>query len=258
MLKKLVSVALLAGLIGGLGATVFQSVYVMPLILEAESFEVTEAAPHEVATSHAGHDHDHDHGHAHGDGDEWAPADGFQRTTATAAANVFAGIGFALLLLAAMHLRGQTISARIGLIWGGAGFMAFSLAPFFGLPPELPGMTGAALESRQLWWVATTILTAGGLWVMTSPSAKLGTALKLALGLLLIILPHAYGAPQLASDMHAESAIPAHLSSEFAVAVLAHGLILWLALGVSTGWLYRRLDLQSQGLPPSSGTASHA
>ncbi len=238
MVKKLVGIALLVGLLSGIGATVFQMVYVVPLILEAETFEVADAADGAAVAGH--HDHDHSHGHAHGDHGEWAPDDGAERTAATVAANLFAGIGFAMLLVAAMHLRGGAVNARSGLIWGGAGFMAFSLAPFFGLPPELPGMNAAALESRQLWWVATVVLTAGGLWVLTSPAKALTTPLKLAFGLLLIVAPHAFGAPQLADDAHAISAIPAHLSAEFSVAALTHGLILWLLIGLGAGWLYNR------------------
>lgn len=248
MVKKLVSVALLAGLLGGIGATVFQLVYVVPLILEAETYELTHAPRPAASDAHA----DHGHGHAHGDEEAWAPADGLERIASTAAANIFAGMGFALLLLAAMHLRGDTITGRTGLIWGSAGFVSFSLAPFFGLPPELPGMVGAALESRQIWWTATVVLTASGLWLMTSRSARFSGVLKVVLGLLLIVLPHAFGAPQLMDGLHMESALPAHLSSEFAVAVLAHGLILWLALGFAVGWLYRRFDLHQPSLPPSA------
>jgi hypothetical protein len=33
-------------------------------------------------------------------------------------------------------------------------------APAIGLPPELPGIEAAALQSRQLWWVATAVATA--------------------------------------------------------------------------------------------------
>ncbi|WP_323769938.1 CbtA family protein [Antarctobacter sp.] len=246
MVKKLVSVALLAGLLSGIGATVFQTIYVLPLIHEAESFEVAE--PVAVAAAlHDGHDHGHDHGHAHGGEEAWAPEDGIQRTVATAGVNLFAGMGFALLLVAAIHVRGGGVNARSGLIWGGAGFVSFSLAPFFGLPPELPGMTAATLESRQLWWVATVALTAGGLWVMTSRSGILSTPMKLAFGLLLIVAPHAYGSPQLAEGATLASAVPAHLSAEFAVAALAHGLIFWLLIGVAAGWLCQRLNIAEGG-----------
>lgn len=243
MIKKLVSIALLAGLLSGIGATIFQTIYVLPLILEAETFEV--AAP--VTEMAAADGHDHDHGHAHGEEGEWAPQDGLQRTIVTAGANLFGGMGFALLLLAAIYLRGGEVNARSGLIWGAAGFVSFSLAPFFGLPPELPGMSAAALESRQLWWVATAALTAGGLWVMTSRSGAFSTPMKLASGLLLIVAPHAYGAPQLPHGGSLVSAVPAHLSAEFAVAALAHGLIFWLLIGGAAGWLCQRFNIVEGG-----------
>ena len=44
MLKKAISVALLAGFIAGLFVTVIQSVLVSPLILEAESYEQSASA----------------------------------------------------------------------------------------------------------------------------------------------------------------------------------------------------------------------
>jgi len=50
-----------------------------------------------------------------------------------------------------------------GLLWGAAGFLIFSGSPALGLPPELPGMTAAALDARQTWWIGTVIATAIGI-----------------------------------------------------------------------------------------------
>ncbi len=54
----------------------------------------------------------------------------------------------------------QTLTLHPGLLWGLAGFVVFVLAPNFGLPPELPGMQAGDLMQRQIWWLATVVLTA--------------------------------------------------------------------------------------------------
>lgn len=246
MIKRLIIIALTAGLLSGVGATVFQMAYAVPLILEAEEFEVATEANAPV-DGHDEHAAGHGHSHSHGDDAAWAPADGMERTLSTLGANLFAGMGFALLLVAALHLWGGKINARSGLIWGGAGFITFSLAPFFGLPPELPGMVAAELTSRQIWWVATVVMTAGGLALLAINTTYLALPFRVVLGLLLIAAPHALGAPQLASDAHVASAVPAHLSAEFAVVALAHGLLFWLLIGVTTSWLYAKWNNDDLG-----------
>lgn len=166
MLIRLLKTGLLAGFLTAIVYTAVQSVTVTPLILEAETYE--NAAPGH-AGAHAGNPLLLVHGGAeteaaeshHGAG--WAPADGLERTFFTFLANLVAAVGFALLLCAAMALRGRPVDARIGLVWGLAGFAAFSLAPALGLPPEVPGAAAGDLTARQTWWAATAAATAGGL-----------------------------------------------------------------------------------------------
>jgi Probable cobalt transporter subunit (CbtA) len=59
-------------------------------------------------------------------------------------------------------VRGN-VNWRQGLIWGLGGFVAFNLASALGLPPDLPGTEVASLEARQIWWLATVVLTSVGL-----------------------------------------------------------------------------------------------
>jgi cobalt transporter subunit CbtA len=116
---------------------------------------------------------------------------------------------------------------------GGAGFLCFTLAPSFGLPPELPGTQAADLGARQLWWVATVAATAGGLgllfWVRR-PSAAVAAVALLA-------LPHLVGAPQ--PELHASLA-PQGLTRAFIATALATSLAFWLVLGSAAGFLYER------------------
>ena len=169
------------------------------------------------------------------------PEDGVERTFYTVAANVITGIGFALLLVAVSEVAGGIAGWRDGLIWGFAGFAAFTLAPGLGLPPELPGMPAADLFARQVWWIATVVLTAGGLALI----AFSRNALLAALGAALIVLPHVIGAPQ--PESH-DSAVPADLHHSFVVAVTVTNLIFWLALGAAVGVVRSRF-VEGLGAP---------
>ncbi len=115
-------------------------------------------------------------------------------------------------------------------MWGLAGFATFMLAPSAGLPPELPGFPAAELGDRQVWWIASVLLSASGLYlVILRPEV----AAKVA-GLVLIAAPLAWGAPQPADIT---SAVPAVLAAEFAVAALATALFSWIVLGLVLGFL---------------------
>ena len=219
-LRTMLLLAAAAGCLVAIAMTVLQLLTTVPLILEAE---VYETAPAVVADGH-----DHDHG-----GEEWAPADGFQRTGLTAVANVVTAIGFGLLLVAASEFAGGIRTWRQGILWGLAGFAAFTLAPGLGLPPELPGMPAAELGPRQVWWTGTVAATAAGLaliaWGRGAALAFLGAAL--------LIVPHLVGAPQ--PPTH-ETAVPADLHHRFVVAVTVTNLVFWLLLGAAVAALRPR------------------
>lgn len=247
MFRRLFIAAASAGLLSGLFVTLLHQMTTVPLILEAEVFE--NAAPAAPAAAD-GHDHaadantadGHSHdtaaqatdGHAH-DGEEWAPQDGFERTAYTALADLLTGIGFALLLVAGYAVSGRSIDWRQGLYWGLAGFVVFILAPAIGLPPEVPGTAAADLQARQIWWLATVLLTAGGLgllFYLRSPNP-----LWAVVGLALIVVPHAIGAPQ--PEEHAATA-PESLMHRFITATLMSSLLFWAVLGALSGYFYKR------------------
>jgi cobalt transporter subunit CbtA len=233
-LRSMLFVAALAGLAGGVAMTLMQVFATVPLILEAETFEGALAAP---AHDHAAGVAEHDHGE-----DEWAPADGFQRMTLIAVANLVTAIGFGLVLVAASEFAGGITTWRQGLLWGLAGFATFTVAPGLGLPPELPAMPAAELGPRQAWWIACVALTGGGLALIA-----FGRTLPLALvGCALLVVPHLIGAPQPASH---ESPIPADLHHRFVVAVTVTSLVFWLMLGRAVSLLRPRFaaELAPQG-----------
>jgi cobalt transporter subunit CbtA len=227
MFRRIVFAAVLGGLVAGGLASAVQEIRAVPLILQAEVYEeaAEKAKPQDSTAAAAGHHHDED---------AWAPADGWERTGFTLLFNLLAGVGFGLLLAAGMAASGQG-GWRSGLAWGLAGYASFVLAPALGLPPELPGSEAAPLLARQLWWAATAAATAGGLALILIRRGAVG----IALGLLLLVLPHAIGAPQPAE--HGGTA-PIALAREFVLVALVSGLVFWLALGASTGAIWRKLS----------------
>lgn len=227
MLRRVLWTALAAGLIAGVFVSLAQQVEVVPLILEAETYEAG-AAPHDEAVAGAGGEHEHD-------GGAWAPSDGIERTLFTFLSNFLTAVGFALLLGAGFALYGGPVDARRGALWGLAGFAAFALAPAVGLAPELPGSMAADLGARQVWWLGTAVATAGGIALIVFAQAKW---LK-ALGTVLIALPHLIGAP--VPDGHG-GAVPPELAAEFAVASLVIAALFWAVLGATSGYFYRRLS----------------
>src|SRR5690606_29387532 len=106
MFRNLVLSAAAAGLAAGLLTAALQHVTTTPIILAAEQYESGEAAGHDhswvlpsgngIVATHEGHE-----------ADAWAPAAGPERTVYTSLSTVVTGIGFGLVLVAAMVLSGQ-------------------------------------------------------------------------------------------------------------------------------------------------------
>jgi cobalt transporter subunit CbtA len=217
--RRLILAALVAGATAGLVLFAIQHVTIVPLIAVAEGFE--DAAEQAPAAS----------GHVHED-EGWQPAPGLQRIGLTAATTMFSGIGFAAILLSAMAITRRPVTARLGLLWGLAGFACFVLAPALSLPPKPPGAAVGDLHARQLWWVGTVLATAGGLWLLSGRHAWRWRAL----GLLVLVLPHVLGPP----PPDGADIIPPELMRDFALLSVATNLLFWLVLGAMCGWLLER------------------
>ncbi len=227
MLRRLLVVGLLAGLVAGLAMAALQHVTTVPLIIAAE---VYEAAPHEHAPGVTAEPHHDGHDHA----PAWSPSGGLERTLSTTVATVISAIGFSLVLLAALLLDGRPITPARALAFAAGAFAATGLATGLGLAPELPGSAAADLQARQLWWIATAIGTAGGIWLIARAPAPIKAA-----GLALIIAPHVIGAPE--APGYASTA-PAELAAHFASTSLAvHG-ALWAMIGLAVGQIWPRTE----------------
>jgi len=228
LFQRIFFAAVLSGLVAGAGMAALQQWRVVPLILEAEVYE--NAATEVPAASH-----EHDAATpAHDDEEAWAPSDGPERVVLTVAADILAAFGFAFVMAAASVLSGLNLTARNGVVWGLAGFAVFQLAPAFGLPPELPGMPAADLVARQVWWWGAALATATAIFGI----AKFQTWPAVAVGVVLIFLPHVIGAPRLEGDH--SSAVPPHLATAFAANTLFVGAAFWLTLGPLYGYLVER------------------
>lgn len=242
MIVRTLLVALVAGILAGAAVTPLQHWTTVPLILQAETYE-NGGVPHEP----------HDHSaltlvtpaHAHttagaADGEDA----GATRTAGSLLANLVIGAGFALLLTAASLASNRPVTARNGAVWGLVGFAVFTLAPSFGLSPELPAMPAADLHARQLWWLATVLLTAGGLaLLLLRPEAMARAA-----GVALLVLPHLIPVPHPADI---SSPIPATLAAEFVMASLMAAGVFWVLAGFLTGVLADRFAAPRMGLRPA-------
>ena len=228
LFRQLLFCAAVVGLLVGGAITVVQQFGTVPLIQQGEVFEEAAhaATPHEHAAvaAPAGHVHP---------AAAWEPKGGIERTGYTALANILTASGFALMLAALFSLRGDAVGWREGLFWGLGGFAAFSLAPGLGLPPELPGVPAAALEARQLWWLATAAATGAGLLLLAFRRAPWAAALAIAL----FAAPHIFGAPQM-GEFHTN--VPEALSRRFVAAAMTTSLLFWSLLGIATALVLAR------------------
>ncbi len=240
MMIRVLLAAILAGLIAGVFYTGAQAVKVVPIILEAETYENAGEAGAETLENHAHATEaeaktEHEH-----DPNAWAPENGFERTFYSLISNSIVGVAYSLLMVAAILLSKLPISPRLGMIWGAAGFVIFVLAPGLGLPPEVPGTIAASVPARQAWWILTVSATAIGLGLFAFKTQWYW----LALGLVLLVAPHVYGAPQ---PVHHESLAPANLAAEFVIAAIVTAGVFWLFLGAVLGWMLPRALAEKPG-----------
>ena len=219
MFSRMFYAACLAGLVCGLLLTAMQAVSVVPIILEAETYEV--AAPVDAKKTD-GHRHDH--------GEAWAPGDGLERTAWTSISNIATAIGFSLIVVAVLVWRGRT-GVKEGLLWGGVGFVMFFASPSLGLAPEIPGTFSADLLDRQVWWIGAAVSAAGGLGALIIAPQPLYKAI----GALLVFVPHIIGAPH--PDVMGGNA-PQALADQFVVASAITNAVFWAALGISSAYAY--------------------
>ena len=224
MLHRILTIGLLAGVAAGATLTAFHLVWTVPLILDAEVYEHLKGelpaeglAAAKIALAAA-----------HGDGS-------MSRNLLTLVANLLFGAGAGFVFAGLFNLL-RLNGPKLGVIWGAAAFVAFSLAPSLGLPPELPGTAAAELGLRQAWFSATVAATAAAIALL----AYNRSAPAIFAALVIAAMPHVIGAPKPA--VH-ESVVPDALAIEFVAASLLSLAMFWLVLGAAIGILSRRFAI---------------
>lgn len=217
--------ALVAGILAGLAVTLVQMFTTSELILQAEG--------REQGTSEAHHEHPASSTQPH---DHWTPGAGTERSLYTALATVLMGVGYGLLLAAVLTGLRWT-GWRHGLLAGLGGFLVFQLAPALGLPPQLPGAPEADLLHRQLWWLATVVSTALGLFALLRVRHR-GGRWWLLVSVALLCAPHLVGAPAPSETQSAAALADARV---FSLMALATGALFWALLGLVGGSMLNRL-----------------
>ncbi|MFO1201376.1 MAG: CbtA family protein [Tabrizicola sp.] len=228
-----------AGCAAWLLAAVLHFAFVQKYILLGEEYE-TGAAVHFAgvapAEDHAAAEVGHSHDASANDHDEGVAASPLSRNLWTAIFFGLVYVAYAMILVAGFGLAracGKVITAREGLIWGVAGFAAFQLAPAMGLAPELPGTLAADLGARQVWWWGTAAATAAGLGLIAYGRG----AAMVALGAVVLAIPHAIGAPELVGF---SGVAPPEVAAAFSARVLGAGLAAWALMGWVAGALWAR------------------
>lgn len=221
MFTRILTSGLLAGAAAGLIASLLQLYFVQPVLLHAELYESGELVHFGAETVSAHQD-----------------VGGFEplRDGLSVAFTIAIYCGYALVLVAAMSLaarRGVAVTARQGIVWGIAGFVAVQLAPGFTLAPEVPGVAAADVYARQAWWFATVAGAAIALWLIA-----FGTSwLAWGIAAILLLAPHVVGAP--APDAFT-GPVPTELGALFASRAFGVGLVAWVLVGLFAGYFWHR------------------
>ncbi len=221
MFSRILTSAVFAGFAAGLIFTVLQFFFVQPVLVHAELYE-TGVKMHFGETGSSAH----------------GPAISYEmvRNSLSVLFGALIFTGYGLMLAAAMALaeeRGVEITSRKGILWGVAGFVAMQLAPGISLSPEVPGSAAADVVLRQIWWFPTVAAAALAMALLA-----FGQSWKTwGIAIILLILPHAIGAPH--PDMFTGTT-PPELGSLFAGRVFGVNLAAWAVLGLFTAYFWNR------------------
>lgn len=221
MFTRIVTSALFAGAAAGLITSLLQLMFVQPVLLHAELYESGKLVHFgdqtvNVVQNIGGFD---------------ALRDGLSIIFTIA---IYTGYAFILIAaIAFAEEQGHIVTARRGILWGLAGFIAVHLAPGFTLPPEVPGVAAADVYSRQLWWFPTVSAAAVAMWLIAFGK---GWAMW-GLAIVLLLAPHIIGAPE--PDAFT-GPVPTELGALFAARALGVGLAAWVLTGLLAGYFWQR------------------
>ncbi|MDE0532854.1 MAG: CbtA family protein [Albidovulum sp.] len=228
MFTKILTSALFAGAAAGFIASLLQLGFVQPVLLHAELYESGELVHFGAAAAANAQQGLH----------------GFDplRDGLSIAFTIAIYCGYALILVAAMALatqRGEVVTARNGIIWGVAGFVAVHFAPGFSLAPEVPGVAAADVPARQAWWFATVAGAAVALWLIAFGRNWVAWAIAA----ILLLAPHIIGAPE--PDQFT-GLVPTEIGAQFASRAFGVGFAAWVLVGLFAGYFWNRESSQPE------------
>ena len=221
MLSRFIISAVFAGAAAGLLTGLLQLAFVQPVLLHAELYEGGDLV-HFGAEAVSAHPE--------------LPGFDLMRDGLSVIFTMLTYTGYALILIGAMSFaeeRGAPITARWGILWGVAGFVAFHLAPGFTLAPEVPGVAAADVTARQIWWFATVAAAVVALWLIAFGRSPVMILIAAAL----LAAPHLIGAPE--PDSFA-GPVPTEIGALFAARAFGVGLAAWVLLGAFAAYFWQR------------------
>ncbi|UWR11258.1 CbtA family protein [Sulfitobacter mediterraneus] len=221
MLSRFIISAVFAGAAAGLLTGLLQLVFLQPVLLHAELYEGGDLV-HFGAEAVSAHPE--------------LPGFDLMRDGLSVIFTMLTYTGYALILIGAMSFaeeRGTPITARWGILWGIAGFVAFHLAPGFTLAPEVPGVAAADVTARQIWWFATVAAAVVALWLIAFGRSPI----MILIAAVLLAAPHLIGAPE--PDTFA-GPVPTEIGALFAARAFGVGLAAWVMLGAFAAYFWQR------------------
>ena len=226
MFARILIAAVFAGAASGVVAALLQFMFVHPVLMAAEAFELgavdDQNGPVVLTVQLLG---------------DLAGFD-MMRTALNVLFQMLTYTGFAMILVAGMAQAervGHVTTPLTGLLWGLAGFITVQLAPGLGLPPDVPGVSTADIGARQLWWGITVGCTGLALWLIAFARAHMVWVLAIAL----LLAPHFVGAPP---PPRYSDLVPPELAALFVARSLGVGLAGWAILGGLAAYFWRRED----------------
>ncbi len=220
MFSRILISGLFAGAAAGLITALLQLYFVQPVLLHAELYESGELV-HFGADAVSAHPE--------------LPGFDAVRDGLSIVFTMLTYTGYALVLVALMSMaerQGHEVTARNGLMWGLAGFIAFHFAPGMSLAPEVPGVAAADVGVRQIWWTITVAAAGVAMWLI----AFGGNLVSYLVAALLLMAPHVVGAPEPETF---SGPVPTEIGALFAARAFGIGMAAWALLGSFAGYFWQ-------------------
>jgi predicted cobalt transporter CbtA len=148
LFRRIVLLAMLSGIFSGFVYSIYQTIFILPVINQAEILESTLSGNESLQT----HINEHEIVHT-----------GSTRLVEGFIANALLSFSLGLLLLGGMtlhyrYLSRKMISWRKSLCWGiSIWIVLYGMPVLAGLLPQLPGTGSKAVADRQLYWLVAAV-----------------------------------------------------------------------------------------------------